>query len=416
MTQNQRLQMPLIIPPLEIRPVVEKTAEYVSKNGSQFEEIIYNNEKNNPQFSFLKLNDPYRAYYDKKVIEFTKNLSIIPTENPKTEPSFQKELLDEKVENAKSEVFEENLNFKFAYMSPSMTILESEIIKLTAFYVSLKGEEFLEKITRKESQNPKFAFLKTTNPSFLYFTNLVESYLEIRDFEKPQFERFLRNTESLHSIINRCAKRREFEKQEIIEKRQMVQETNKLEDTQGFDWNNFTIVETVDLDLNQFHVGKTDSKGNFHGVDPRNYLGKKGIDPEFAFLAEGLKMKKVSVQNIYETKTEEDINNQISLKPEISFKPLEAQDGLYKCTFCSKNVPIGMFEAHNQMELKLQEKKVHEVYKPVERGNIDYEENLKKMIQMRANMQVKQNEDKDEELFKKKSLSEVAKPRVLGDR
>jgi hypothetical protein len=64
----------MIIPQADPRPLIEKTAEYVAKNGSQLEEIIYNKEKDNPMFSFLKLSDPYRAYYDKRVIELARSL------------------------------------------------------------------------------------------------------------------------------------------------------------------------------------------------------------------------------------------------------------------------------------------------------------------------------------------------------
>jgi hypothetical protein len=58
--QKQRV----IIPPPEIKSVVEKTASYVAKNGVAFEAMIMGMEKNNPKFNFLKyLDDPYRPYY-----------------------------------------------------------------------------------------------------------------------------------------------------------------------------------------------------------------------------------------------------------------------------------------------------------------------------------------------------------------
>jgi len=56
--------------------IADKTAEYVAKNGSAFEEIVMKSESNNPKFSFLKPNDPYRAYYDQKVVEFAKGISM----------------------------------------------------------------------------------------------------------------------------------------------------------------------------------------------------------------------------------------------------------------------------------------------------------------------------------------------------
>ena len=54
--------------------IADKTAEYVAKNGSAFEEIVQRSEANNPKFSFLKPNDPYRAYFEQKVIEFAQGI------------------------------------------------------------------------------------------------------------------------------------------------------------------------------------------------------------------------------------------------------------------------------------------------------------------------------------------------------
>jgi splicing factor 3A subunit 1 len=60
----------IVIPPPEIRKVLDKTAHFVARNGPSFEERIKENEKMNNKFAFLNQNDPYRPYYDKRVKEF----------------------------------------------------------------------------------------------------------------------------------------------------------------------------------------------------------------------------------------------------------------------------------------------------------------------------------------------------------
>ena len=57
----------LIVPPPEIRSIVEKTAQFVARNGENFEHKIRQNEMNNPKFNFLKDEDPYNGYYKHKV-------------------------------------------------------------------------------------------------------------------------------------------------------------------------------------------------------------------------------------------------------------------------------------------------------------------------------------------------------------
>lgn len=57
----------VILPPPEVRSVVEKTAAYVARNGRGFEERIRENEKANVKFSFIKEDDPYFPYYSWRV-------------------------------------------------------------------------------------------------------------------------------------------------------------------------------------------------------------------------------------------------------------------------------------------------------------------------------------------------------------
>eukprot|EP01052_Picozoa_sp_SAG31_P003102 SAG31_NODE_116_length_24094_cov_38.884184_10_plen_226_part_00 len=57
----------IIYPPSDIRAIVDKTAEFVARNGEQFEAKILGNESDNAKFSFLRDNDPYNAYYRFKI-------------------------------------------------------------------------------------------------------------------------------------------------------------------------------------------------------------------------------------------------------------------------------------------------------------------------------------------------------------
>lgn len=64
----------MIIPPGEIKKVVEKTALHVAKNGSQFEKALIEMEQHKPQFSFLLKENPYRPFYDHMVAEYSRKL------------------------------------------------------------------------------------------------------------------------------------------------------------------------------------------------------------------------------------------------------------------------------------------------------------------------------------------------------
>jgi hypothetical protein len=47
--------------------LLEKTAEHVAHNGSEFEKILMQREQHKQEFAFLKHESPYRAYYDHHV-------------------------------------------------------------------------------------------------------------------------------------------------------------------------------------------------------------------------------------------------------------------------------------------------------------------------------------------------------------
>ena len=58
----------VIIPPPEIRAVVDKTAIFVARNGKSFEQrILGSSEGKTAKFNFMKDFDPYHAYYEFKI-------------------------------------------------------------------------------------------------------------------------------------------------------------------------------------------------------------------------------------------------------------------------------------------------------------------------------------------------------------
>lgn len=61
----------MIIPPTDIRNVIDKTAAFITKTGPEYEDKIKEKERHNPLFSFLNLHDPYHAYYRMRREELT---------------------------------------------------------------------------------------------------------------------------------------------------------------------------------------------------------------------------------------------------------------------------------------------------------------------------------------------------------
>merc|ERR1712113_893270 len=63
MVETHTKEIKLIRPPADIRAIIDKTAQFVSKNGTTFEQKILAQQSKNAKFNFLKAQDPYHTYY-----------------------------------------------------------------------------------------------------------------------------------------------------------------------------------------------------------------------------------------------------------------------------------------------------------------------------------------------------------------
>lgn len=64
----------VVPPPPNLQPVVDKTAEYVAKNGEHFESTIILKHLSDVKFDFLHPWNQYNRYYKNKVVEFKEAL------------------------------------------------------------------------------------------------------------------------------------------------------------------------------------------------------------------------------------------------------------------------------------------------------------------------------------------------------
>jgi splicing factor 3A subunit 1 len=78
--------------------------------------------------------------------------------------------------------------FNFSYRMPSISLKQDDVLKLTAQYVAINGEDFLIALTERKRSNPLFSFLKPSNSKFNYFTRMVDSYVKIIGFGRKEYQ------------------------------------------------------------------------------------------------------------------------------------------------------------------------------------------------------------------------------------
>eukprot|EP01016_Furgasonia_blochmanni_P005765 TRINITY_DN12269_c0_g1_i15.p1 TRINITY_DN12269_c0_g1~~TRINITY_DN12269_c0_g1_i15.p1 ORF type:complete len:755 (+),score=132.50 TRINITY_DN12269_c0_g1_i15:33-2297(+) len=273
----------LIIPPAEIRKFADKTAEFVAKNGSSFEELVMKSEANNPRFSFLKPNDPYRAYYEHKVIEFSR--ALVEPKQPEIAPLEPVNEVNEAMvpdnnngqnsmisSDAAESISIANIAMvqkrdvkkelkkdlkppspdQYTIETPTVAQIDMDIIRLTAQFVAKNGQKFLTALTEREKQNPQFDFLKPTHQLFALFTSYVDAYVKCLAPRKEDIVRLQTNITDKMSILNRCGERFEYENMQMQakKKKEEIDEEERRQMAE-IDWNDFVIVETIDLFENE---------------------------------------------------------------------------------------------------------------------------------------------------------------------
>ena len=215
----------VIKPPPEIRAVVDKTAQFVAKHGKEFEQKIIDKASgtegsSSSKFNFMRVHDPYNAYYEFKIKEFEEGppaaaaaasasgckrrgrrrrsqrcnaaaaaaaAAAAPTGPIKVKSGKAKmnaiamALTSQKKEKESGGAAAvAPPAFEFSLMHPTgLSAMDMDIIKLTAQYTAVSGKVFLQGLAKNEAKNPQFDFLKPTHMLFSYFTALVDAYSKV---------------------------------------------------------------------------------------------------------------------------------------------------------------------------------------------------------------------------------------------
>ncbi|MCO5571131.1 hypothetical protein L7F22_024863 [Adiantum nelumboides] len=266
-TQTKTIGM--IHPPPDIRSIVDKTAQFVARNGPEFERRILANGRNNVKFNFLNPGDPYHAYYQHRVAEMKAQVSSTAqgatppaggAAPPGTAPSGDASAAVQAAKEAPNAV-------KFEIPKPVMKVIdppepeqytvplpegitgtELDIIKLTAQFVARNGKAFLHGLTHREVSNQTFAFLKPTHSMFTFFTSLCDAYSKVLMPQKGIAEKLRKNNVDRTTVLERCLHRLEWEKsQERARQKAEDEVENERIQMASIDWHDFVVVETIEF-------------------------------------------------------------------------------------------------------------------------------------------------------------------------
>ncbi|KAL7275620.1 SF3a splicing factor complex subunit [Rhizina undulata] len=231
----------VILPPKDIRGIVEKTAGYVSRNGQVFEQRIREKEKHNPKFSFLNPADHYYQFYIWRLEETRagRGTAIAAGRATAATPA--------PVEVEKPAGPKEPPALRFSARMPNISAQDLDILRLTALFVAKNGRSFLTSLSQREARNFQFDFLRPNHSLYQYFSRLVDQYTELLTPNGgPNVDELQNNVQDKFHLLERARGRAEWTKwqEKEREKREEEEDQERLTYAQ-IDWHDFVVVETV---------------------------------------------------------------------------------------------------------------------------------------------------------------------------
>lgn len=244
----------VVLPPKDIRAIIEKTAGYVARNSTVFEERIREKEKNNPKFSFLVAGDAYEPFYQWRLYEIKEGRGSAVAAGRAGETV---------VEPPKPQGPPEPDAFYFSARMPIINAQDLEIVKHTALFVAKRGKSFMTALSQREARNFQFDFLRPQHSLYQFFIRLVDQYtillrtegIDEQSSSKARIAELEQNVQDKYHVMDRAAKRAEWVKYQANEKQQKVQkdEQEQIEYAQ-IDWHDFVVVASVEFTEHDDHA------------------------------------------------------------------------------------------------------------------------------------------------------------------
>ncbi|WEW57532.1 SF3a splicing factor complex subunit [Emydomyces testavorans] len=237
----------IVLPPKDIRTIIEKTAGFVARNGLVFEDRVREKERSNPKFSFLNPADPYAPFYNWRLSEIKAGRGTAVSAGRAGEPA-------PKPEEEKAKGPEAPPEFHFSARMPNINALDLEVVKLTALFVAKRGKSFMTALSQRETRNYQFDFLRPQHSLYQFFTRLVDQYAELLQVngadsgnaEKARIAELEKNVENKYHILDRAKQRAEWVKyqEQQKQKKEEEEEQERIAYAQ-IDWHDFVVVESV---------------------------------------------------------------------------------------------------------------------------------------------------------------------------
>lgn len=233
----------MIEPPNSVREIIDKTVEFVQKNGPDFEKRLQKNSGSSEKFKFFEPNNEYHEYYIKKL------------RGELDDKKDHKEL--DPTAGVDGKEYKPS-DFHFITKLPFVTSLDLDIIKLTAVCTAINGDDYADKVLqsrRAADDTAQFEFLNKRHSLHSLYETYVEQYRLILDLFKDHQQRqgtedILQRLERSEDILKDAVSRAVYNKKHKVKaKQEREEEEQKQLSYASINWQDFSIVSKVDFDV-----------------------------------------------------------------------------------------------------------------------------------------------------------------------
>ncbi|KAF2763869.1 Surp module [Teratosphaeria nubilosa] len=246
-----------VLPPRNVRELIEKTAGYVARNGPSFEERLRDGAKTSGKAAFLIHEDPYYPYYQWRLAEIKAGKGNVISAGRQHEAGANGETGVSGKGREERKGPDKPDDFAFSARMPNISAQDLEIVKLTALFVAKNGRSWMTALSQREAGNFQFDFLRPQHSLYQFFSRLVDQYTTLLngdtvDEGRPQKKRIVELEANVHHkfhVLERAKKRAEYVKWQ--EQQKVAKEEQDEKERIAFlqiDWQDFVVVETVVFD------------------------------------------------------------------------------------------------------------------------------------------------------------------------
>jgi splicing factor 3A subunit 1 len=244
----------VVLPPREIRNVLEKTAGYVARNGAVFEDRIRDKESKNPKFSFLNPTDAYHDFYQWRLGEVRAGRGTAVAAGRAGDANGAAGTpVPEKPQGPPKPP-----DFQFSARMPRINQKDLDVIRLTALFVAKNGRQFMTQLAQRETGNPQFQFLIPNHTLHNFFQHIVDQYTTLLRasglsgeggrLEEERVAELEANMRDKFRLLHRARDRAEYAKfQEQEKAKREEEEEEKKAEFARIDWGDFVVVETINF-------------------------------------------------------------------------------------------------------------------------------------------------------------------------